>query len=122
MNGSEQTRDIAWRWQSEASIDLRLPNCCSWIIAVGTLDILLTTIILSLGGSEANPIAAAVITAYGLPGMVVYKYCCVAFVIFGCEFVARTLMDTARRLAALVIAISLAPVVWSSGLLLTIVA
>ena len=120
MNEAEQAIDTAWRWRGKAQTQLRLPNCYVWLIAVGTLDILFTTIILSLGGSEANPIAAAVITAYGLPGMVVFKYFAMALLIFGCEYVACTRIHTARRLALLVVAISAAPVVWSSGLLLTI--
>jgi hypothetical protein len=112
MYKPEKLLDTAWSGQRETQTSLRLPSCHLWIIAVGTLDILITMIILSLGGFEANPIAAAIIADYGLAGMVVYKYFCIALLIFGCEFVARTRIDTARRLAMLVVAISAAPVVW----------
>jgi hypothetical protein len=120
MNEAEQAIDTEWHWQRKAQTSLQLPNCYMWLIAVGTLDILFTTIILSLGGSEANPIAAAVITAHGLPGMVVFKYLSIGLIVLCCEYVARTRIQTARRLALLVVAISAAPVIWSSGLLVTI--
>lgn len=117
-----QSPEIAWDGQSEIQTKLRLPYCHAWIIAVGTLDILVTTIILSLGGAEANPIAAAILAVYGISGMVVYKYVCILLLIIGCEVVARSRIDTAQRLAMLVVAISAAPVVWGSLQLSTLVA
>ena len=105
--------------QVASATEIRMPTSCWWIIIAGTLDILLTTVMLSLGGSEANPIAAAVIESYGLIGMVVYKYFVVGLVIFGCEYVYRYQVNTARRLAGILIAIHFAPVLWSSGLLIS---
>jgi hypothetical protein len=120
MNDAEQAVGTTWRWQCKGRTELHLPNCYIWLITVGTLDIFFTTIILSLGGSEANPIAAAVITAHGLPGMVLFKYVSIGLIVLGCEYIARTRVHTARHLALLVVAISAAPVIWSSGLLVTI--
>lgn len=120
MDEAAQAINTSSCWRARAQTPLRLPRCCGWLIAVGTLDILFTAVILSLGGAEANPIAASVIKAYGLQGMVVFKYFVIALLISGCEFVARQRIETARRLGLVVVAISAAPVVWSTGLLVTI--
>jgi len=100
-----------------ASTPLALPSRYAWIILGGTLDILLTTVILALGGQEANPLANAILLSYGMFGMIVYKYILVGAVILGCEYIARKQINTAKRLAAILIAIHFAPVVWSTSLL-----
>ncbi|MEM9386632.1 MAG: DUF5658 family protein [Pseudomonadota bacterium] len=122
MTEVQQEIRTVGRPQLKASTRLRLPIAYACLIAVGTFDILFTTIILSLGGAEANPIAAAVIEQYGLAGLVAFKYLVIAVVILGCEFVASARIETARRLALVVVAITAAPVVWSTGLLIKLVA
>ncbi len=120
MGDTKLNANSQWTWPAATFTELRLPSYYGWIILAGTLDILLTTVVLSLGGSEANPIASAIIYTCGLSGMVAYKYFIVGLVILGCEIVARTRMSAARRLAQILIVIHFTPVIWSSGLLLII--
>ncbi|MEM6552372.1 MAG: DUF5658 family protein [Planctomycetota bacterium] len=89
-----------------------------WVIVGATLDVLLTGIILAMGGREINPVANAVLKAHGFTGMVVFKYIAVFVVLVGCEFVTRHNARSGRRLCALLVAIHFAPVVWSTGLLI----
>jgi hypothetical protein len=108
-------------WQALGSRTLRFPSLYAAIIVASSLDILLTAILLALGGQEANPLANAILQAHGFPGMVVFKYLVVGLVILACEFVADRDLRTARGLAVTLIAIKASPVVWSSGLLLFVV-
>ncbi|MEM1210687.1 MAG: DUF5658 family protein [Planctomycetota bacterium] len=89
-----------------------------WVIVGATLDVLLTGVVLAVGGREVNPIAHAVLAAHGFTGMVIFKYVAVFCVLLGCEFVTRYNPRTGRRLCAALIAIHFAPVVWSTGLLI----
>jgi hypothetical protein len=104
--------------QALASRPLRFPTLYAAIIVAGSLDVLLTGILLALGGREANPLADAVLRMHGFPGMVVYKYLTVGLVILACEFVAERNLRRAQGLALALIAIKASPVAWSSGLLL----
>ena len=99
---------------------LSLPMAYRWIAIGGTLDILLTGVILSLGGYEANPIANAILMQYGFAGMVIFKYFVIALVIIGCEIVARHELKSAGRLAVVLIVIHFSPVIWSTGLLVSL--
>ena len=99
---------------------LLLPRRYCWIVIGGTLDIVLTMFILSLGGHEANPLAEAMLLTHGPTGMITYKYLLVLLAIIGCEFVARRKLNIARVLSTILILIHFAPVVWSCGLLITL--
>ncbi|MEM9882013.1 MAG: DUF5658 family protein [Planctomycetota bacterium] len=97
---------------------LKFPWLYTAIIAAGTLDVLLTGILLALGGREINPLAAAILEHYGFAGMVVFKYLIVGLVILMCDFVADRDWRKARVLAIALIGIKASPVIWSSGLLI----
>ena len=99
---------------------LSLPQRYCWLVIGGTLDIVLTMFILSLGGQEANPLAEAMLITHGPTGMIAYKYLLILLAIIGCEFVARRKLNIARVLSTILILIHFAPVVWSCGLLISL--
>lgn len=87
------------------------PDAYVWLVLVATLDICLTTVILTLGGSEVNPLANFILNAVGLPGIVIFKYAAVVVVICICEFIARRRPAVARWLAHFAVAVSALPVI-----------
>lgn len=87
------------------------PDEYLWLLLVGTLDILCTSVILALGGREVNPIANHVLQLAGMPGMVFLKFAAVALVVCICEYIGRHRPAVARRLARFAVGVSLVPVV-----------
>ncbi|MEM1108863.1 MAG: DUF5658 family protein [Planctomycetota bacterium] len=98
--------------------EMRFPWLYAGIIVAGTLDIILTAIILALGGKEANPLANAVLQTHGFEGMILFKYLVVGLVILACEFIADRNRRKALSLAVILVVIHSFPVVWSTSLLL----
>lgn len=86
------------------------PDEYLWLVLVGTLDIMCTTVILMLGGYEVNPIADRILQAAGISGMVFFKFAAISVVVCICEYIARHRPTTARRLARFAVAISAVPV------------
>lgn len=81
-----------------------------WFVLLASLDVMLTWILLSLGGREANVVAERVIEAAGLPGAVGLKFASVTVVVLACEAVGRRADRAGRRLAATAVAVSTLPV------------
>jgi Domain of unknown function (DUF5658) len=71
----------------------------AWFLALAALDVVLTTIILGLGGHEANGIARAVIATGGLSAMVLFKVACVVVALVLCEVVGHRKPRTGRGIA-----------------------
>ncbi|MBL9140911.1 MAG: hypothetical protein JNK53_03505 [Phycisphaerae bacterium] len=84
-----------------------------WTIFLSALDIMLTWIILSRAGTEANPVARAVIHAWDLPGAVAFKFALVMLAIVICEIVGRQRPATGWMLACAAALINAIPVGWS---------
>ena len=97
------------------------PNLYLWLVFLASLDIILTRVILFFSGVEMNPIAQMVIEAFGVPGMAIFKFAVVSFVIIVCEIVGRTRRTTAQKLAVFAVVITGFPVVWSSVLVGSII-
>lgn len=97
--------------------DVIFPNGYAWFVLISALDVMLTWVILHLGGREANALAARVILHFGLPGLVVYKFLLVIVVICICEFVGRRNAETARKLLSVGIMITCMPVVLALALM-----
>ena len=112
--------DRSWSFDlwSQVRRPLRFPWLYSAIIVAGSLDVLLTGILLSLGGREGNPLADAVLQTHGFGGMVVFKYLIVGLVILACDFVAEREQRKARRLAIALVVIHALPLPWSTALIL----
>lgn len=60
-----------------------------WFVATSALDVIVTTLVISVGGYEANPLADHVIGRFGMHGAVVYKFMLTILVIVCCEIVGR---------------------------------
>ena len=82
-----------------------------WFVLLASLDIMLTWVVLTLGGQEVNVLADSILQHRGLPGLIVYKFALVVFVVVMCEQVGRKRRKTGRSLAEWSIAISTIPLV-----------
>ena len=89
---------------------LHLPVAYAGYVAVSALDAICTGLILLLGGMEANPIAAAVLTHHGFRGMMLFKFALVTFVIVLCEQIVRHRPKAARSVMQLAVAATAVPV------------
>ena len=90
---------------------LLYPGVYLWYVVLASFDIILTWIILSLGGREENVLANWIFEHGGLVGAVVFKFATVVFVVVICEFVGRHRDKTGRRVAEWAIALTAIPVV-----------
>jgi len=92
------------------------PKAYSGYITLAVLDVLLTALILRLGGIEVNWIAAWVIEkaraieGTGLTGMTLFKFGTVFFVLVACEVVGRRHAGWGTRLSRIAVLISIVPV------------
>ena len=92
------------------------PRAYVGYVALAALDVVLTTLILRLGGVEVNWFAAWVIErarsieTTGITGMTLFKFATVFFVLLACEIVGRQRARLGRQLAAVAVAISVIPV------------
>lgn len=87
------------------------PAIYPWLVLAAAMDILTTALILHLGGTEVNPVAAGAIAVAGTAGMVVLKFAVIALVLTVCECVGRARHGTGRRLALCSVALNCLPVV-----------
>lgn len=92
---------------------VRYPNHYTWLVLVASLDIFLTYVVLHLGGAEANPLAAKLIYRWGVPGMVVYKFCFIIVAILIAEAIGRRRETTGRKFMEYAIVISAFPVIFA---------
>ena len=108
--GSSAPPARAWRWFRRAAL---YPNAYTWFVLLGALDIMLTWVVLHMGGREVNVLADWIIRRWALPGMVVFKFVLVMVVVIICEIVGRHSARAGRRLAKLAVIITAIPVVLS---------
>ncbi len=83
-------------------------------VIVSTLDVIFTWIVLSKGGTEVNPFAAAILDDWGEKGffgLTLYKFLLVALVVIICEDVGRRRYRTGRGLAYFAVGITSVPVI-----------
>jgi hypothetical protein len=116
MNQIGTTPDVTRTgWLNQQPV--RFPDLYAWFVLFSAMDVMLTWVILTIGGSEANPIAREVIDQFGLPGAIAFKFTLIVMVIVICEVVARMRPRVARGLAIAAMAISVMPVIYSLSLL-----
>ncbi|MCP4758134.1 MAG: hypothetical protein GY894_11390 [Planctomycetes bacterium] len=96
------------------------PSLYLWLVFFGSLDIMLTRLILFFSGVELNPIAQMILESWGVPGISVFKFSVIAFVIIVCEIVGRAQIKTAKGLALFAVIVTAFPVIWSSVLLISV--
>ncbi len=80
------------------------------LLFLASLDVMLTHTILTLGGVEANPLAARVFDQAGTLGMSVYKFALIGLFVLIMEYVGTKQLASGRRLATAGVAISVLPV------------
>ena len=90
---------------------LLYPGVYIWYVVLASFDIILTWIILNLGGREENALANWIFKHGGLVGAVIFKFATVVLVVVICEFVGRQRDKTGRRVAEWAIALTAIPVV-----------
>jgi hypothetical protein len=92
------------------------PKMYLWYVALASLDVLLTMIVLQLGGIELNGIARWImeqsrsIDDIGFAGMTFFKFATVMFVLVSCEIVGRRRSGLGKSLAEWAVAINTIPV------------
>ncbi len=89
----------------------RYPQRYVWFIFVSALDLMMTWVVLYFGGQEVNALADYILHRWALPGMVVYKFTLVVFVILICEVVGHYRPRQGKRLATFAVLITLVPVI-----------
>ena len=100
-----------------AQHEIRYPDQEAWLVLVGTLDIVFTSIILwVLGGTELNPIARAAAESMGAWGLIALKYSTLTVVILVSEYIGITRPSAGKRLLAFAIGVSIIPVVVGASL------
>lgn len=87
------------------------PNAYTWFILLAAMDITVTWVILHCGGQELNVVADWIIHRFDLPGVVIYKFALVTFVVLVCEVAGRRSRRTGLMLAYWAIALTAFPVV-----------
>ena len=85
-------------------------NAYTWLVLVSALDIMLTWIVLLMGGREVNGVAKYVIDRFDVAGVVAFKFSIVVFVVSLCEIVGRLKPRVGRRLAIAAVAMTCVPV------------
>ena len=73
------------------------PSMYTWYVLLAALDIVLTWVILQLGGRELNWLADWIIERYHLRGVVVFKFLLLLFVVLVCELAGRRNRRTGLR-------------------------
>jgi hypothetical protein len=82
----------------------------TWLLVLGTLDIVLTSAVLRVGGVETNMIANAALAWGGIPAMIALKAAGLLTVLGICEYVGRVRPDLGRRVLNCAVALNTAPV------------
>jgi hypothetical protein len=97
------------------------PRLYTWVVFLGSMDIIMTWVVLHFGGREANQVAATLMERWGLAGLIALKFASIITVLLISEFVGRRSHGTGRLLVLAAIAISTAPVTLAFGLLVRFV-
>lgn len=81
-----------------------------WFVFLSSMDVMFTSLVLTMGGVELNSIAAAVIERGGIPGMAAFKFTMVVMIILIVETIGRMRYSTGKRVAEWEVALTCIPV------------
>ena len=87
------------------------PQYYVWFVLLGALDVMVTWVVLHMGGREANAFANWVLQRWQLPGMVALKFAAVVLVVIICEYVGNHHPRRGLRLIQLAIILYALPVI-----------
>ena len=100
--------------------EMRYQNAYVWLVLLSSLDIMLTYLVLwHWEGSEANPVAAAVIETGPFYWAILLKFGLVVIAIVICEGIGRMSDRQGRKLSIAFVIIGAIPVVYTITLLLS---
>jgi hypothetical protein len=85
----------------------------SWLVLAGSLDIIMTYLMLNLGAIEVNAIADRAIRLGGLWGLIALKFMALGVVLAICEYVGRRRERAARSLVGAGVFLNFMPVALS---------
>lgn len=91
------------------------PRIYPWYLLMASLDVMLTWVVLKMGGIELNAVAAWFIDQHDVRGMIFLKFATVFFVLLACERIGRERNDVGRRLATFAVLINMIPVVMAAS-------
>lgn len=121
MSGQPGPLGKLWRWIFHQRLPLETET--ARFILVSVLDVVMTYILLSVGGfRESNPFADYFIDHWGAKGMIYFKMGLVAFVTVLAQIIARHRLAAARWVLNLGTAAAAVVVAYSFGLFLKYVA
>lgn len=86
------------------------PAAYTWFVFLAAMDVMMTWIVLWVGGREANVLAHWVLNRWDLPGMAAFKFMLVIGVVWVCEVVGRRNLELGRSLAYWAVALNVVPV------------
>jgi len=95
------------------------PTLYPLLVLGGAIDVLLTAVVLTLGGQELNAIANNVLQAAGLPGLVALKFAMISCVILLCEIVGRRKLQLGSSVATFGVGVHAIVVAFTLGQLAT---
>ncbi|MAG16709.1 MAG: hypothetical protein CMJ21_01425 [Phycisphaerae bacterium] len=101
---------MTWQRIRQLTPPMRFGDEYAWLVLVSSIDVMLTGLILSIGGTEVNVIADRVIVWGGFRTAIIYKYALVVMAIVLCEEVGRMREASGRRLAHWLIGLGCLPV------------
>ena len=82
-----------------------------WYILLASLDIILTWVVLRMGGHEMNEVAQWALGLGGLNGIIALKFATVTVVVVICETIGLRNHRAGRRMAQWSVALSTVPIV-----------
>ena len=82
-----------------------------WYILLASLDIMLTWVVLTMGGQEVNGVALWALALGGLNGIIALKFATVTVVVVICETIGVRDERAGRRMAQWSVAVSAVPIV-----------
>ncbi len=82
-----------------------------WYILLASLDIILTWVVLTMGGKEVNGVAQWALGLGGLSGMIALKFATVTVVVVICETIGLRNERAGRRMAQWSVALSTVPII-----------
>jgi Domain of unknown function (DUF5658) len=88
---------------------MRYSRFYPWFVLLASLDIMVTWVVLTMGGQEVNSVAAWALGMGGLFGLIGLKFASVVVVVLICEAIGPRNEQAGRRLAFGSIAISAIP-------------
>lgn len=111
MSGADEGTPLSEPRRPRDRRHVLYPNHYVWFVFLSAMDVMMTWVVLAFGGREVNGVADAVISRYGLPGMVAYKFVLVVLVVGIAEAVGPRNPRAGRFVARAGVVVTCVPLV-----------